>query len=57
MMHTLRKRSCKAERKRGQRYSNKFRRHAVERMNMRSNIVELARELGVGRMMFYNWRD
>jgi len=26
-------------------------------MNMCSNIVELARELGVGRRRFYNWRD
>jgi transposase-like protein len=56
-MHTLWERSRKVERKRGQRYSNEFRRQAVERMNACNNIVGLARELGVCRRLFYNWRD
>ena len=34
------------ERRKGQRYSNEFRRQAVERMNACDNIVGLARELG-----------
>ena len=45
------------ERTRGQRYSKEFRRHAVEQMNACDNVVRLARELGVGRRLLYNWRD
>ena len=45
------------ERKKGQRYSKDFRRQAVERMNACSNIVGLARELGVSRRVLYAWRD
>lgn len=45
------------ERKKGQRYSNEFRRQAVERMNSCGNIVGLARELGICRRILYNWRD
>jgi len=45
------------ERKRGQRYSKEFRKHAIERMNVCDNICVLARELGVGRRLLYNWRD
>lgn len=56
-MHTLLERSRKVERKRGQRYSNEFRRQAVERMNACDNIVGLSRELGIGRRLLYNWRD
>ena len=43
--------------KKGQRYSNEFRRDAVERMRGGNNIVRLARELGVCRRVLYNWRD
>jgi hypothetical protein len=43
MMHTLRESSCKVERKKGQQYSNEFRRNAVEQMRGCSNIVRLAR--------------
>jgi len=57
MLHTLRERSRKVERKRGQRYSKEFRRQGVERMNSCGNIVGLARELGVCRRILYNWRD
>lgn len=57
IVHTLRERSLKVERKRGQRYSNEFRREAVERMRGCNNIVRLARELGVCRRVLYNWRD
>jgi transposase-like protein len=57
MLHTLRERSRKVERKKGQRYSGEFRRQAVERMNACDNIVALARELGVGRRLLYVWRD
>ncbi len=45
------------ERKKGKRYSNEFRRQAVERMNACENIVGLARELGICRRVLYNWRD
>ena len=45
------------ERKRGQRYSNEFRQYAVERMNACNNIVGLARELGMGCRLLYNWRE
>jgi transposase-like protein len=45
------------EGKKGQRYSKEFRTQAVERMNACSNIVGLARELGVCRRALYNWRD
>jgi transposase-like protein len=45
------------ERQRGQRYSNEFRRQAVERMHGCVNIVQLARELGICRRVLYNWRD
>lgn len=45
------------ERKNGQRYSNEFRRQAVERMDACGNIVGLARELGICRRVLYNWRD
>ena len=45
------------EPKKGQRYSNEFRRQAVERMRGCNNIVRLARELGVCRRVLYNWRD
>jgi len=37
------------ERKKGQRYSNEFRRQAVERMRGCDNIVRLVRELGICR--------
>ena len=57
MMHTLRERSRKVERKKGQRYSNEFRRNAVEQMRGCNNIVRLARELGICRRVLYNWRD
>ena len=45
------------ERKKGQRYSNEFRRQAVERMNACGNVVGLAKELDVCRRVLYNWRD
>ena len=45
------------DRKKGQRYSNEFRRQAVERMNACDNIVRLAQELGVARRLLYVWRD
>ena len=45
------------ERKKGQRYSNEFRRQAVERMNACGNVVGLAKELAVCRRVLYNWRD
>ena len=56
-MHTLRERSRKVERRKGQRYSSDLRRQAVERMNACGNIVGLARELGVSRRVLYQWRD
>jgi transposase-like protein len=57
MVHTLRERSRKVERKKAQRYSDEFRRQAVERMHGCDSIVRLARELGICRRVLYNWRD
>ncbi len=45
------------ERKRGERYGDKFRRHAVEQMNACDNIVRLSRKLGIQRRLLYKWRD
>ena len=45
------------ERKRGQRYSQKFRCKTVERMNACENILRLSRELGIHRRLLYKWRD
>jgi hypothetical protein len=44
------------ERKWHERYPQKFRCRAVERMNACDNIVRLARELGVSRTLLYKWR-
>jgi len=57
VVHTLRGRSGKVDPKKRQRYSNEFRREAVERMRGGNNIVRLARDLGVCRRVLYNWRD
>jgi len=54
--HTLQERSCKVERKWKERYSQKFRRRAVARMNACENIVRLSRELGLNRSLLYKWR-
>jgi transposase-like protein len=56
-MHTLPERRRKVERRKGQRYSNEFRRSAVERMNSCDNVLGLSRELGIPRRCLYNWRD
>ena len=45
------------ERKKGQRYTNEFRKQAVERMNACDNIVRFAKEMGVHRRLLYVWRD
>lgn len=45
------------ERKKGQRYSNEFRRQAFERMKSCDNVLGLSRELGIPRRLLYNWRD
>jgi transposase-like protein len=57
MMHTLSGRSRKVERKKGQRYSKEFRKQAVKRMSDCDNILQLSRELGIGRRLLYNWRN
>jgi len=44
------------ERKWKERYSQKFRRRAVARMNACENIVRLSRELGLNRSLLYKWR-
>ena len=38
-------------------YSNEFRRQAVERLKQSDNIKALAKELGVDRRLLYYWRD
>ena len=40
-----------------QKYSDEFRREALERMKTCENIAGLARELGVRRKWLYKWRD
>ena len=45
------------ERKRGERYSQKFRCRTVERMSACENILRLSRELGIHRRLLYKWRD
>ena len=45
------------ERKKGERYGEKFRRRAIEQMNACDNIVRLSRRLGVQRRLLYKWRD
>src|SRR3984893_18651512 len=54
--HALQERSCKVERKWKERYSQKFRRRAVARMNACENIVRLSRALGLTRSLLYKWR-
>jgi transposase-like protein len=44
------------ERKWKERYPQKFRCRAVERMNACDNIVRLTRERGVSRSLLYKWR-
>jgi len=44
------------ERKWKERYSQKFRRRAVARMNACENILRLSRELGLNRSLLYKWR-
>jgi len=44
------------ERKWHERYPQKFRCRAVERMNACDNIVRLARELRISRPLLYKWR-
>lgn len=44
------------ERKWHERYPQKFRCRAVERMNACDNIVRLARELHISRTLLYKWR-
>ena len=46
--------------RRGQKYgkyTEEFRRQAVERMKTSSNIRALARELGVDKRLLYDWRE
>ena len=45
------------DRKRGERYNQKFRCQTVERMNACENILRLSRELGIHRRLLYKWRD
>ena len=45
------------ERKKGERYGEKFRRRIVKRMNACDNILKLSRRVGVNRKLLYKWRD
>ena len=45
------------ERKKGERYSEEFRREAVQKMKSCDNILKLSRELGIHRRLLYNWRE
>ena len=53
MGHSFRERSPEVKRKR---YTRKFQRMAVERMETCENVGELARELGVRPRCLYKWR-
>src|ERR1700732_4756703 len=53
MGHSFRERSPEVERKR---YTRKFQRMAVERMETCENVGELARELGVRPSCLHKWR-
>ena len=57
VVHTLHERSCKVERKKGERYSQEFRQQAVQQMKVCNNVLRLSRELGIHRRLLYNWRD
>jgi len=46
----------KSERKYAK-YTEEFRRQAVERMKTSNNIKALARELGIAPRLLYDWRD
>ena len=48
-MHSVCERSGKVERKKGQRYSNEFRREAVKPMRACHNIIRPPQELGINR--------
>jgi transposase-like protein len=45
------------ERKKGERYSEEFRREAVQQMKSCDNILRRSRELGIHRRLLYNWRE
>ena len=45
------------QRKWRERYPERFRKRAVERMNSCRNISQLARDLHVCRILLYKWRD
>jgi hypothetical protein len=45
------------ERKRGERYIQKFRCQTVERLNACENILRLSREVGIHRRLLYKSRD
>jgi transposase-like protein len=45
------------DRKRGERYKQKFCCQTVERMNACENIQRLSRELGIHARLLYKWRD
>lgn len=47
----------KVKKKVGARYTPEFRQQAVERMSTCTNVVQLARELGVSWRQLYRWRD
>ena len=43
--------------KRVGKFPKAFRQMAVDRLNHCENIVELAKELGISRRLFYGWRE
>lgn len=38
-------------------YTEEFRRHAVERMKASDNLSALARELGISKRLLYDWQE
>jgi transposase len=38
-------------------YTEEFRRQAVERMKQSNNLLALARELGIDKRLLYDWRE
>jgi transposase len=46
-----------AERSKYRKFSEGYRRYAVERLKDYANVSKLCRELGISRQLLYGWRD
>ncbi|HEV7396149.1 MAG TPA: transposase [Pyrinomonadaceae bacterium] len=48
---------AKKHERKNAKYTEAFRRQAVERMKESNNLLALARELGIDKRLLYDWRD